>query len=85
MFNDKSAISAHYVTAHAQSSSGRAEAKHGCDMCYKKYTSKYNLRKHLSYTHGVGDAKTFPCQSCERVYKDKRDLAKHAQKLHSDA
>ena len=85
MFSDQSAISAHYDTAHAQSS-GRPEhpdARYGCEVCGRKFTRKYDLKTHLSAVHGVGDVKTFQCDLCSRVFKRKGDLERHVQNVHN--
>ena len=85
-FNDQSAISAHYDTAHAQSSSrGRPErpdARHECDVCGRKFTRKFDLKTHLSTVHDVGDVKTFQCDSCSRVFKHKHVLNRHLRTVH---
>ena len=83
-FNDESAISAHYDTAHAQGS-GRPEqfhAKHECEVCGRKFTRKPHLRRHLSTFHSVGDVKTFQCDVCPRVFKHKHHLKDHLKRVH---
>ena len=78
MFDDQSAINAHYDTAHSQ----RRDFKHECDVCGKKYAEKSTLKRHLSTIHAVGDVKTFQCDVCSRIFKYKWDLAKHIKKAH---
>ena len=80
MFSDQSAISAHYDTAHAQSSGSRPEhpdARHECEVCGRKFVEKYHLKNHLSTVHGVGEVRTFQCDVCSRVFKHKHHLKRH--------
>ena len=79
-FNDQSAISAHYDTAHAQGP--RNEARFECEVCKKKFTSKGNLNIHLAAVHGIGDVKTFQCNICSRVFKHKHVLKNHLKNVH---
>ena len=84
MFSDQSAISAHYDTAHAESG-GKPEhpdARHGCEVCGRKFTRKYDLKTHLSAVHDVGDVKTFHCNICSRVFKRKHVLEYHLKNVH---
>ena len=84
MFSDQSAISAHYDTAHAHSS-GKPEhpdARHGCEVCGRKFVYKKDLNRHLSTIHGVGDVKTFECGVCSKVFKEKSNLTKHLRRVH---
>ena len=87
MFNDQSAISAHYDTAHTQSSSrGRPEqrdSRYECEVCGRKFTENGNLTKHLSTIHGVGDVKTFQCNICDRTFTQKGNLKAHLAAVHS--
>ena len=79
VFIDQSAISAHYNTAHARS---HPDAKHECDVCGKKFTSRGNLKMHLKTIHRVGDVMTFPCPSCSHVFKRKHHLQRHLKTVH---
>ena len=84
-FSDQSAISAHYDTAHAQSSSSRPEhpdARYECDVCYRKFTQKGSLKVHLSTVHGVGDVKTFQCDVCSKIFTHKSSLKLHLSTVH---
>ena len=86
MFSDQSAISAHYDTAHSQSSRPprpeHPDARYECEVCGRKFTEKGNLKKHMSTVHGVGDVKTFQCDICSRVFKEKSKLARHKKAVH---
>ena len=85
MFSDQSAISAHYDTAHAQSSGSRPEhpdARHECEVCGRKFTEKHHLRRHLSTVHGVGDFQSFQCNVCSYVSKHKHNLKTHLSRVH---
>ena len=79
-FSDQSAISAHYDTAHAQSSSRRPEhpdAKHECEVCGRKFTRKKSLKLHLFSVHRVGEVKKFECELCSKVFMQKCHLKTH--------
>ena len=81
----QSTISAHYDTAHAQSSSSRSQcpgAKFECDVCGRKFTEKYSLKRHLSGVHGVGDVKTYQCDYCQYVSNHKHNVKLHMSKVH---
>ena len=86
-FSDQSAISAHYDTAHAQSSSRpprpeHPDARYECEVCGRKFIRKLNLKQHLSSVHGVGDVKTFQCDVCSYVAKQKGHLKRHLMYVH---
>ena len=86
-FIDQSAISAHYDTAHAQSSSRpprpeHPDARHECEVCGKKFVRNRDKKRHLSTVHGVGDVKTFQCDVCSRVFKEKGTLTNHLSQVH---
>ena len=83
-FNDQSAISAHYDTAH--STTVRAKPGEGtfeCDVCGKKSIDRYKLKRHLSTIHGIGDVKTFQCDVCSLVFKHKHVLNRHLKRVHN--
>ena len=83
MFCDQSAISAHYDTAHAQSSRPEhPNARHECEICGRKFTEKWNLKLHLRTVHGVGGAESFQCDVCSYVTKRKADLKRHLSSVH---
>lgn len=54
-----------------------------CHVCGKTISNKANLKIHLSYVHGIGEAKYFHCDICGRVYKSKRNIDTH-MKNHMD-
>ena len=83
MFNDQSAISAHYDTAHAQS--GRNKASEGtfeCEVCGKKVTRKPSLLHHMAIAHGMGDVTMFQCDICSRTFNKKANLRAHVKNVH---
>ena len=82
-FCDQSAISAHYDTAHAQSS-GRSrpehpDARYECEVCSRKFTEKCNLKLHLRTVHGT---ESFQCGECSYVTKRKDSLKRHLSRVH---
>ena len=83
-FNDQSAISSHYDTAHAQSGGRpeRPDARYECEICGRKFTEKSSLKSHLRNIHGLGDAKTFQCDACSYVTKRRHDLKIHMSNVH---
>ena len=85
-FSDQSAISAHYDTAHAQSSSSsrpeHPDARHECEVCGRKFTTRRWMRHHIAHEHGVGDAETFQCDICSYVAKRKSHLKMHLSAVH---
>ena len=87
MFSDSTAISAHYDTAHAQSSSSYSrpehpDARHECEVCGRKFTQRAYLNTHLRAVHNVGDTQTFKCDVCAYVTKYKSDLKRHLSHVH---
>lgn len=46
-------------------------------VCGKTISNKANLKIHMSYVHGIGDAKYFECDQCGRIYKSKRNIDTH--------
>ena len=81
MFNDQSAINAHYDTAHAPRE--RADAKYECNICGKKVMRKGTLRQHLAKMHGLGDIRKFPCDICSHVFYQKNNLTRHMKTVHA--
>ena len=81
-FIDQSALNSHYDTVHAPDRPRIITAKFECSLCCKKYTSAQNLRFHRAKSHGIGELKTFSCQFCDAVYREKRSLLRHVQKMH---
>ena len=84
-FSDQSAIGAHYDTAHAQSSGHcrpeHPDARHECEVCGRKVTSKGNLSKHMAIAHGDQQA-AYECALCSRSFKVKYYLSKHMKNMH---
>ena len=78
MFNDHSALSTHYDTAHAAGPS--TERRHECELCGKKFTEKGNMKKHLSTVHS--DVKSFQCGVCSKTFTQKGNLKAHLNKVH---
>ena len=81
VFNDQSAISAHYDTAHAQSSDN-PNAKYECTVCGKKMTSKQSLERHKTNTHGLGEKTSLSCDVCGYVTYYKSALTRHMKTVH---
>jgi hypothetical protein len=48
-----------------------------CGLCYKTFSSKWNLQRHLERCNGLGDA--FMCAKCRRVFKDKFAKYRHSK------
>ncbi|XP_070507836.1 zinc finger and BTB domain-containing protein 49-like [Chironomus tepperi] len=48
-----------------------------CNICGKSISNKANLKIHLSYVHGIGQAKLFTCDLCGTTYKSKRNIDTH--------
>ena len=84
-FSDSTAISAHYDTAHAQSSRSRPEhpdARHECEVCGRKFTEKNKMHRHMRTVHEIGDVKTFQCSVCSKTFKRNDTLRMHLKKVH---
>lgn len=45
-----------------------------CHICFKTFTSNYNLQYHLSHHYNL---KNFQCDQCNNAYNTKADLAQH--------
>ena len=80
-FSDQSEISAHYDTAHAQSSD-KPNAKFECTVCGKKVTSKRSLEQHMTSVHGLGEKRSFSCDLCSYVTSYKTALNRHTRTVH---
>jgi hypothetical protein len=48
-----------------------------CYICHKTISNKANLKIHMSYVHGIGEAKLYTCDCCGRTYKSKRNIDSH--------
>ena len=84
-FSDQSAISAHYDTAHAQSSTSKPErpdARYECEICGRKFMQRGYLKTHRRTVHGVGDVKNFECGVCSKVFNLKSNLTAHLRRVH---
>ena len=86
-FSDSAAISAHYDTAHAQSNRRpeHPNARYECEVCSRKFTTKGNLKMHLSTVHGVGDVQTFRCDICSKAFTQKSGLKDHIETVHNSS
>lgn len=60
-----------------QSSFHNHDCDFWCTICGKRISNKANLKIHLSYVHGIGDAKLFTCDLCGNTYKSKRNIDTH--------
>ena len=85
-FSDHSALSVHYDTAHAQSSSRpqHPDARYECEVCGKRYMARSKLKLHMADVHGIGELKTFQCDYCEKVFKQKVHLKSHMKFKHKN-
>ena len=89
-FSDQSALSAHYDTAHAHSSTRaplppRPEhpgAKYPCEVCGRKFKKSGDVHRHMRTVHGVGDVKTYQCDLCPKVCTQKSNLKCHMASVH---
>lgn len=45
------------------------------ESCDRKFTNKYNLKRHLKEFHGK--VRQFPCTECNRIYERKNHLKLH--------
>lgn len=60
-----------------QSSYHNHDCDFWCRICGKIISNKANLKIHMSYVHGVGEAKLFTCDLCGTTYKSKRNIDTH--------
>ena len=83
-FSDQSAVSAHFDTAHAQSSTKteNPDARHKCEVCGRKFTQKSNLTQHLRTVHSAGNP-TYKCKICGKQFNEKRNLVLHLRNDHN--
>ena len=54
-----------------------------CNNCHKKFTTKYNLEKHLNVFH-TSKQEVFVCENCSYTTKHKSNLNRHVRKAHTD-
>ena len=89
-FSDQSTICADYDTAHAQSNTRapppprpeHPDARHKCDVCGRKFTTKSNLRHHLKNVHNP-DGPRYECEVCGKRFTQKGSLGLHLETVHS--
>lgn len=55
---------------------------HQCKNCFKRYTQKQTLNRHLQFE--CGKAPQFSCPCCEYRAKQRSNLMVHLQKQHSN-
>lgn len=51
-----------------------------CTVCNQKFQSVKTKQKHEAYHRGVG----FPCHSCKKTYRSKRNYLNHVTTVHGD-
>ena len=51
-----------------------------CHQCYRTYTLKSNLRRHINSAHMD---KNYKCDRCNKIFKRKEYLNRHMTKNHS--
>ena len=49
-----------------------------CDICDKKFTDKYYLRKHVKIIHG----KSYKCNLCNNTFGESDSLNMHMKTVH---
>ena len=85
-FSDQSAISAHYTTAHSHNirtpRAKRGTGTNECEVCGKRYMGRDKLKMHMADVHGIGELKTFQCEFCPKVFKQKSHLQAHLKRKH---
>ena len=89
-FNNQSAVSSHYDTAHAQSSTRappppRPEhpgARYECEVCGRTFAVKRYLSHHLRNIHST-DGPRHECEVCGKKFTQKGYLRKHLESVHS--
>ena len=89
-FNNQSAVSSEYDTAHAQSSTRapppprpeRPDARHECEVCGRTFAVKRYLSHHLRNIHST-DGPRHECEVCGRKFARKSHLSKHLGTVHS--
>ena len=52
-----------------------------CNECYKSFSSKYNLDRHLELHRGV----KYPCVVCKKVFTQKYGWSQHMKVTHGEA
>ena len=88
-FSDQSAISAHNDTAHPHSHirvsrpprKEHPDARHACDVCGKKFTTRGNMLTHVSSVHSA-DGRRHECTVCGKAFTQTSSLNLHLRNVH---
>ena len=52
------------------------EKNFGCEMCVKRFTSKFSMQQHVLLLH-TKDSPKFKCKICKKLFKVSASLARH--------
>ena len=74
--NDASNMRSHERAIHF------GERPHGCEICKKSFSRKYDLEQHL-LVHSPKN--TFQCTHCLKTFKSKKGWTKHKRNSHQEA
>lgn len=50
-----------------------------CEHCYRLFSTKGNMVRHVQATHAREGIKMFPCETCGKDFKRKEDLVMHTR------